>query len=533
MVEGAMRNNTLVFFFLAVIVIFGFIALPKLKKNEFPDVTIRSGVVAVVYPGATADEIEERVAGKVEQFLFTFSDVDKTRTFSYSYDGMLLVLVNLVNETNDTQMTWSRIRQSLVLFRTTDLPQGVVATAVIDDFGNASSLLLAIESDQRSSRELRAYADKLAEKLRFIKYGVNDMEDEFGQILQAIIDLLNDPEIGGNVPDHIEFMKKGLSIGATAIQPVYAGSRVRTGNKLAKLGIEAAELQTQISERDMLEEIESTYYLVLGLQQKVGTLESALGLIDSLDKVVKVAMDAGLVTKSDALRVALKRNEFLAMQMRLNNGIVLASQLLCQQIGIEYPEEGLNLENDLENHDRFVSNDYYIRPELTLLQLQVDAERMYKKMDRGEALPMIGLGLAANYGMLIQKKFKANAVLFATIQIPISSWWETKHKINERNFRIKEVELMQQDLTEKMGLQEKQAYNTMVEAEALLESDRAALDMAQENYRLAELNYKAGLNTLTDVLESNTLLLQAQNAITDREITYATARRRYYDLTGK
>lgn len=92
---------------------------------------------------------------------------------------------------------------------------------------------------------------------------------------------------------------------------------------------------------------------------------------------------------------------------------------------------------------------------------------------------------------------------------------------------------MQQDLTEKMGLQEKQAYNTMVEAEALLESDRAALDMAQENYRLAELNYKAGLNTLTDVLESNTLLLQAQNAITDREITYATARRRYYDLTGK
>ena len=169
MVESAMRNNTLVFFFLAVIVIFGFIALPKLKKNEFPDVTIRSGVVAVVYPGATADEIEERVAGKVEQFLFTFSDVDKTRTFSYSYDGMLMVLVNLVNETDDAQMTWSRIRQSLLLFRTTDLPQGVVATAVIDDFGNASSLLLAIESDQRSSRELRAYADKLAEKLRSIK----------------------------------------------------------------------------------------------------------------------------------------------------------------------------------------------------------------------------------------------------------------------------------------------------------------------------------------------------------------------------
>ena len=54
-----MRNNGLVFFFMAVIVIFGFYSLPRLKKNEFPDVTIRTGVVAIVYPGATADEIEQ------------------------------------------------------------------------------------------------------------------------------------------------------------------------------------------------------------------------------------------------------------------------------------------------------------------------------------------------------------------------------------------------------------------------------------------------------------------------------------------
>ena len=86
---------------------------------------------------------------------------------------------------------------------------------------------------------------------------------------------------------------------------------------------------------------------------------------------------------------------------------------------------------------------------------------------------------------------------------------------------------------QKMSLQEKQAYNQMIEAEALLQSDQAALDMAQENYRVAELNYRAGMNTITDVLEANSLLLQAQNAITDRQITYVSARRRYHDLTGK
>ena len=168
-VEAAMRNNNLVFFFMAVIVIFGFFALPRLKKNEFPDVTIRTGVVAVVYPGATADEIEQRVTGVTEQYLFTFSDVDKNKTYSYAKDGMLIIIVNLNNDCVDAKMTWSRIRQGLVLFKSTNLPKGVLATAVIDDFGNASSLLLAIESDQRSSRELREFADKLADKLRTIK----------------------------------------------------------------------------------------------------------------------------------------------------------------------------------------------------------------------------------------------------------------------------------------------------------------------------------------------------------------------------
>ena len=169
LVEAAMRNNNLVFFFMTVIVIFGFFALPRLKKNEFPDVTIRTGVVAVVYPGATAEEIEQRVSGVTEQYLFTFSDVDKTKTFSTAKDGMLVIIVNLVNDVKDAKMTWSRIRQGLQLFRQTDLPKGVLTTVVIDDFGNASSLLLAIESDQRSSRELREFADKLSEKLRTIK----------------------------------------------------------------------------------------------------------------------------------------------------------------------------------------------------------------------------------------------------------------------------------------------------------------------------------------------------------------------------
>ena len=168
MIEGAMRSFPILALTLVAVVLIGMYALPHLKKNEFPDVTIRQGVVAVVYPGATAEEIEEQVASKVEDYLFTFNEVDKTKTYSYSKNGMLYVFVTMVHGDGDTKVTWSRIREGMTLFRITDLPQGVVATAVIDDFGNSSSLLLAMESEERSPRELEEASKKLSARLRSI-----------------------------------------------------------------------------------------------------------------------------------------------------------------------------------------------------------------------------------------------------------------------------------------------------------------------------------------------------------------------------
>lgn len=168
MIEGAMRSFPMLAFSIIIVILIGIYALPNLNKNEFPTVKIKQGVVAVVYPGATAEEIEEQVAGKVEEYLFTFTDVDKTSTYSYSQNGMLYVFVSLAYSDGDPKVTWSRIREGLALFRMTSLPQGVAATAVIDDFGNASSLLLAIESSERSPRELEAVSKQLSTRLRDI-----------------------------------------------------------------------------------------------------------------------------------------------------------------------------------------------------------------------------------------------------------------------------------------------------------------------------------------------------------------------------
>ena len=366
-----------------------------------------------------------------------------------------------------------------------------------------------------------------------VEYSVDDINQEttFGAFVTTTIQALLDA--GVDIPTKVSTLKQGLSGSAMAVMPVYAGGRIVNGNRLASLGIEAAQLKSEVSERDLMEEIETSYYLVMGLQEKVQTLNSALALIDSLDHTVETALKTGLITNSDKLRVALKRNELQALQLQLNNGIVLASILLCHQVGIEYPEEGLVLENNLDQVGSSVNaSNVFFRPERRLLQLQIEAETFYKKLTIGETLPQVGIGTLASYGN-ITGKTKFNTIVFATASVPLTQWWETSHKIKEHDLKIREAELMQEDLNGMMDLQEKQAYNQMIEAESLLHSDRAALAMAQENSRLANLNYRAGMNTITDVLEANTLLLQAQNAITDRRITYASARRKYHDLTGK
>ncbi len=167
-IQRAMRKPGLVWFVVAALVAFGIWSLPHLNKDEFPQFTIRQGVVAAIYPGASAQEVEEHVTKPLERYLFTFEEVNKATTYSYSRDGAAYVYVDLRVEIMNKDEVWSKIRHGLSLFKTTGLPRGVAAIAVIDDFGNTSSCLLAVESPHRSPRELQHYAEVLCDRLRAI-----------------------------------------------------------------------------------------------------------------------------------------------------------------------------------------------------------------------------------------------------------------------------------------------------------------------------------------------------------------------------
>ncbi|WP_312400276.1 efflux RND transporter permease subunit, partial [Sphingobacterium sp.] len=163
-----MKYHKIVLLLMSILVVCGIFALRDMPKQEFPEFTIRQGIVAAVYPGATSAEIEEQVSKPLEQFLFTYKEVKKSKTYSQSRDGITYVYVELNDDVKDKDEVWSKIKHGLTTFKM-QLPPGVVALIANDDFGETSALLVSLESDTKTYRQLRDYMETLQGRLRAVE----------------------------------------------------------------------------------------------------------------------------------------------------------------------------------------------------------------------------------------------------------------------------------------------------------------------------------------------------------------------------
>lgn len=355
-----------------------------------------------------------------------------------------------------------------------------------------------------------------------------DMSD----FLSAIFDIAK--ETDPNVSPIIKKMRWGVSAQAQAVQPLYWGGQIVNANKLAKLGIEVSQLREEVNERDVLQEVTEYYWLVSGLQEKQATVDTVVALLDTISEVAQVAFNNGLVTRNDLLRVQLKQNEIQTQALQLKNGIELASRFLCHMIGMEYVAP-LVLEKMEGDNMSLVpmaigENTAEFRPEYQMLDANIRFNQLMKKVTLGEALPHLAIGITGGYSNFFERD-KWNGIAFVQLSIPLTQWGQTAHQLKQHDMRIKQAQLMQQDLGAKLNLQNRQVYDQMVEAAKLTSQHQSAAELAEDNYNLALMNYRAGVATMTELLEAEALFMQAQNNLTDSRINYRTALRKYNDYT--
>lgn len=166
-VEWSMHYRQIVILVVVCLVAFGIYSLPNMRKNEFPDFTVRQGIVVAVAPGNTSQEMAEQVAKPLEQYIFSYKEVKKEKTFSQSRDGIVYIQVQLNDEVTDKDAFWSKFKHGVSTFKA-QLPKNVIAMQVLDDFGDTSALLITMESQDKTYRELNDYMDLLQDRLRQI-----------------------------------------------------------------------------------------------------------------------------------------------------------------------------------------------------------------------------------------------------------------------------------------------------------------------------------------------------------------------------
>ena len=154
-----------------------------MPKDEFPPFVVRQGVVIAVMPGATSEEIEAQVARPLERYMFTYKEVNRQKTTTTSSNGMCMMMVQMHDNINKKDEVWSKIKHGLNTFKSS-LPGGVLALVVNEDFGDACALLITVESQQRSYRELQQYSDELADRLRRVP-SVSNVR-QYGEVKEQI-----------------------------------------------------------------------------------------------------------------------------------------------------------------------------------------------------------------------------------------------------------------------------------------------------------------------------------------------------------
>ncbi|MCM1291962.1 MAG: efflux RND transporter permease subunit [Bacteroides sp.] len=168
-VSLGLQYRRIVLLITVVLIAWGVYSLVVMDKNEFPSFTIREGVVAAVYPGADATQVEQEVLKPLQDYVFSYKEVNKEKTTARVSDGMVMIFITLDNNvgTRESDQFWDEFKLGMDAEKA-KLPAGVLAVETISDFGNTSALLLTMQGKDKTYRELRDYMNQLRDRLRAV-----------------------------------------------------------------------------------------------------------------------------------------------------------------------------------------------------------------------------------------------------------------------------------------------------------------------------------------------------------------------------
>ncbi len=346
-------------------------------------------------------------------------------------------------------------------------------------------------------------------------------------------------------------MRGTWDAGITLTQPIYVGGKIRNGNKLAKIGYEAAEQQMKLKSDEVVASVDNAYYTLLAVREKVKMLEAYERQMTALYDQVNASVAADLATQSALLRVSSKKSEITYQLEKARNGEKLCQMSLCSAIGID-------LGSSIELKDSTLTitapatldEDISARPEVALLSKQVEVAEKQVSVQKADHLPQVAL--MAGFSHFDNLKFKGTTVLddgstyefeqtsktntpFAavTVSIPIFHGGNDARKVKQSKLKAENAKLDLKRNTRLMSIEARQAVLNLTSGYEMVEVATLGLSDSEENLRIMQNKFDNDMATMTDLLDAFSQWQQAQSNLIEAQTQYKIYETEYLRVTGK
>lgn len=363
-----------------------------------------------------------------------------------------------------------------------------------------------------------------------------DIDVELPEAIQTVLGGMGISDI----PSNISLLKKGVIGSVSAIQPVFMGGKIINSNKLARVGVEASELRLELSEDQVEMTTEQYYWQMVSLKEKKKTLTAMHSMLTELEKDVNNMVRVGARNRNDLLQVQLRKSEVETSILEIDNGLTTTGQLLAQHVGktgetidVIVPvelAEGKTVDMPLslrQDHATALK----ATPQYQLLAKNVEAQKLQHRMQIGANLPQVAVGALYNYNDFMGKN--SNAMMFATVRVPISDWWGGSHKIKKQRLALDDAKEQMQDNGQKLIIRMNNAWSSVETSYKKLQIARDAITQAEENLRLHKDYYRVGTTNMTDLLLAEEHYQQACDRYTDAYADFQTKQLDYRQATGQ
>ena len=346
-------------------------------------------------------------------------------------------------------------------------------------------------------------------------------------------------------------MRGAYMAGLTLTQPIYTGGKISAGRQMARLGRQIADQQLRMTRMDVLVDADNAYWSYIAVRRKVCMLESYSTQMDTIYKQTSSAVAAGMAIENDLLRIEAKRTEIEYQLQRARNGADLCRMALCNVIGtpldtaIEPTDTTFNIESPTA-----MSLDIARRPEVGLLEKQIDVHMQRIRDARSEMLPTVGLSAGYSYYGNIKLKGFADmgngttvpytqefrdgiGIAMLAVKIPIFHWGESRKKLHKARYELDNSQLELQRNMRLMSIEALQAVRNVEDGYRMIHTAESGLRQAEENLRVMRNRYAAAMSPLTDLLDAQSQWQQAQSNLIEAQTQYMIYRTDYLRATGQ